>query len=73
MSNVVDFKTGKAIFPKVIRERLEAGVRPHLQEGKEASETVDAVEQIICTALVAGAVSWAAKLASSLADKITRK
>jgi len=72
-SNIIDFRTGKAIFSDGVRAELESNVGPLLKDGATPENVVNTVEQVLCTALVSGAVSLATKLASSLADKITRK
>lgn len=69
MSNVIDLKTGKALFNTKTRACIQEGLRPYFKgdaSDTDRAQAVSTVEQILCLALVAGA----RRAGESLANKI---
>lgn len=67
-NNIVDIRTGKALFNDNVRNQLREGLRPHVHEGSEEQATTT-VEQVLCTAIVGCVAALATKLATKLFDK----
>ncbi len=67
-NNVVPLRAKYAIFAPDLRASIETGIKPFTEK---ASETVNEVEQIICTHLVEVVRRGAARLAKWFGEKIT--
>lgn len=68
VNNVVKFPTKPAIFGTELRKQLTTGISKHTQT---PDETVDTVEKIICTYLVAGVRSLFGRLGTQVGKKLT--
>lgn len=67
---VIDIKSRSPIFNPPLRQKLEDAVEPFLEDGAMKAKVVSTAEQVICTAMVCAARSFAEKLASKLFERI---
>jgi hypothetical protein len=70
MGDVIDIKTRKRpLFNDELREKLNEGVKEHTSKPEE---TIDRVEDVICTHIVLTAKQLGEKFANFLFKKITK-
>lgn len=69
MSNVIDMRTGKALFNYTTRRTIQDSLKPYFKEDAtdaSCAQAVNTVEQVLCLAIVAGARSVGEKLAGKI-------
>lgn len=71
--NVVDIKTRHPILNSQLREELEEGIAPFLENPEDKTKTITTLEQIVCAAIVSAASALAIKLANGVFAKIANR
>ena len=71
MCEVINIRTRKVLFTDSVRANIEKGLSPYVEIDAAAAAT-DAVEKVLCTAIVGYTADLATKLATKLFNKFVK-
>lgn len=66
---VIDIRSRNPIFNPPLRGQLEEAISPFLKDESSKTQAINTAEQVICTAMVGVARSFASRLAAKVFEK----